>query len=311
MNPVAGHDNRVLASPASLGSTPHEPRLAHLAAELDDAFAIPDKVFARTGLDDAAHRRLVDGWRARFREDATGELAARFAGAYAEARAKQRSGRGRGARGEQEHRANDPRFLNTDAQAFREEAARVARDPVSADTSAMPLAPSPILSPAPPIAEPIAPRPRSSFAGTMDISDAIPRDLLPFTAAPASPPAPPPPPAPAPRAPVSTGTTDISAFVPRHLLPFPSAGPPPAPPPPSPVAPIAEPAPQPSVVITRPPQHLAATADISAFVPRPATPFTPPEAAPPRKRLIRFDPQTGQPLPAPIWVDLPPEPESK
>lgn len=42
-------------------------------------------------------------------------------------------------------------------------------------------------------------------------------------------------------------------------------------------------------------------------------PFQPAQAdsLPPRKRLLRFDPRTGQPLPQPIWMDMPPEPEKK
>ena len=34
-------------------------------------------------------------------------------------------------------------------------------------------------------------------------------------------------------------------------------------------------------------------------------------ASPPRGRLHRFDPQTGLPLPAPVWVDLPLSPSLK
>lgn len=41
-------------------------------------------------------------------------------------------------------------------------------------------------------------------------------------------------------------------------------------------------------------------------VPGPVMPFVEaPPASPPRGRLHRFDPQTGLPLPAPVWVDLP------
>jgi hypothetical protein len=122
---------------------------------------------------------------------------------------------------------------------------------------------------------------------------------------------------------VPTGTADISAVIPRGLLPFPSDSAP-RPPVDRPVSPQEPPPPSSSAVfapppVARPPQRLAGTADISAFVPRAATPFTPtapsPQAQPqqpaPRKRLIRFDPQTGQPLPAPIWVDLPPEAPSE
>lgn len=82
--------------------------------------------------------------------------------------------------------------------------------------------------------------------------------------------APPPLPAAAPAVPGQGQTADISAFVPRELLPFQQA----------PQAPQA---------------------------PRPPTPEA--VAAPPAeikgKRLIRFNPQTGQMLDQPIWVDIP------
>ncbi|WP_437731462.1 hypothetical protein [Sorangium sp. So ce1335] len=54
------------------------------------------------------------------------------------------------------------------------------------------------------------------------------------------------------------------------------------------------------------------TADIAEFVPRPDMPFQSGQAqaaaqsAPEGKRLQRFDPQTGKPLDAPLWVDAPP-----
>ncbi len=45
---------------------------------------------------------------------------------------------------------------------------------------------------------------------------------------------------------------------------------------------------------------------------RPAMPFTKaPSETPPRRRLHRFDPQTGLPLPAPVWVDLASAPSLK
>src|SRR5690349_17560716 len=54
---------------------------------------------------------------------------------------------------------------------------------------------------------------------------------------------------------------------------------------------------------------------------RPVLPFEPqkppapeplsPTSAPPGKRLIRFDSQTGEPLPSPVWVDIPTPPERK
>ena len=52
----------------------------------------------------------------------------------------------------------------------------------------------------------------------------------------------------------------------------------------------------------RDPLDVTADAPLNV-IPGAALPFTPP--AQPRKRLIRFDPQTGCALPEPIWVDLP------
>ncbi len=103
------------------------------------------------------------------------------------------------------------------------------------------------------------------------------------------------------------------------------AQPPPSPAPPAPALPLA-----PQVPLQVPGQ--GQTADISAFVPRDLLPFQPAPsapsmpavtpavpavtpAAPPAempapperngKRLIRFNPQTGQMLEQPIWVDVP------
>lgn len=89
------------------------------------------------------------------------------------------------------------------------------------------------------------------------------------------------------------------------------------------VAAIAASAPAPAPVVAAPAPVAAApapvpgqgqTADISAFVPRELLPFqpappTPVPAAPmpaeiKGKRLIRFNPQTGQMLEQPIWVDI-------
>jgi hypothetical protein len=99
------------------------------------------------------------------------------------------------------------------------------------------------------------------------------------------------------------GTMDISDVVSGDVLPFSDRAAAMLPP---------EPLPSPQPPGARPPQDLRDTTDITAFVPRDPTPFAAPGAAAPgqpRRRLLRFDPQTGQPLPAPVWVDLPPEPE--
>jgi energy-coupling factor transporter ATP-binding protein EcfA2 len=86
-------------------------------------------------------------------------------------------------------------------------------------------------------------------------------------------------------------------------------------------------APAPPAIVTRPPatEHDDATLEIQGGVFKPALPFAPPaeragenitdelpawEGGAPGKRLIRFDPQTGQPLPKPAWVDAP-EPPSR
>lgn len=89
--------------------------------------------------------------------------------------------------------------------------------------------------------------------------------------------------------PFLVGTADISAFVPRAATPFVPAA-----------LPTAPTAPLPPVV--RPPSSISGTTDISTFVPRAATPFA---QGAPRRRLVRFDPQTGQPLAEPRWEDLP------
>lgn len=320
---------------------------ADLMVRVDDPFAQRDAVFIASGLDEDGYRNLVDTWRTRFDRDPTGSLAARFAEVYDARRAAMLEARRREACGEKD--AADLRFLNTDVQSFREQAATVAREPaVEAPPPALPPSQVPLVSPAiaepitpiaqalptyaisPPPPPPIAPptpmmatppvaarRPAPTLAIRIDRIEDPPGESMPFTpsSTPSLPEASSPPP---PRLP--TGTADISSIIPRDLFPFPaeSSRPPPAPPPPPP--PPQSPAPPamagltpPSVRVARPPEHLAATADISAFVPRAATPFVasaPPAPSAPRRRLIRFDPQTGQPLPAPMWVDLPPEPEA-
>jgi hypothetical protein len=171
---------------------------------------------------------------------------------------------------------------------------------------------------------PLEPRSPAALAGTADISAAVRRAALPFapqgssTALPA---------VPAQFQPILrpfTGTTDISTAVARakEILPFEQQHGVSPPPPTGSMPPV-----------MRPPPHLSGTIDVGAHVPLASLPFAlgspaggPAPVAPPRghtpfenpalatsspaprRRLIRFDPQTGQPLPEPTWVDLPPEP---
>jgi len=269
---------------------------AALMVRLDDPFGDRRRILADAGLDAGGYSSLVASWRARFEGDASGALAAQFAEAYAERRA----------------RRIEIRNEAVLAMAPAQELAVPARPQPPRDPEPLvdPEPPLPALEPLPAVAVlPSAPRfhrPPVELARTADISAFVPRAAVPFAPA-TSDPAPPERPAAPPRPRIDSGTADISAVIPRHLLlPFEGS---PAPPAPLPVA-------------VRPPQHLAGTADISAFVPRPATPFSPaptpsppasagPAEAAPRRRLIRFDPQTGQPLPVPTWVDLPPEPGGK
>jgi hypothetical protein len=272
---------------------------AELMAHLDDPFAERAAVLAESLLDEDRCKNLIDSWRVRFERDGAEDLAGRFAAAYQARRSAIHEKRRRSASGEAEGDARDVRFLNHDAQSFREEAAQVARQPfvdggspgkpgsapippidekarlpvsppspaaVPPTNTPSPWAPAPAPEPPPPM---IA-RPAQRLAGTADISAFVPRTSLPFSpSASASAESPPKRPSESPPR-VGSGTADISAFVPRHLLPF--AGQPAPPPQPAPAA--------------------AAQPD------------------PSRRRLIRFDPQTGQPLPTPIWVDLPADPGS-
>jgi hypothetical protein len=281
---------------------------ADLMVRLDDPFGERALVLAAAGLDEERYRSLLGSWRTRFDRD-EGRLGERFADAYGERCAALATRREREASGALA--PVDARFLNAEALGFREEAARVARDTTEA---APPLraperdeAPSPpsVAAPASLAAPPSYVRPPERFAGTADISAFVPRIQMPF--APADPAAPPEAAAPAvpPRPRVDSGTRAIIAFA--------------QPATPTPFVDREAAAPEPPPLVARPPARFAGTADIAAFVPRPATPFQEGAAEPrravqpvePRRRLIRFDPQTGQPLPSPTWVDLPPEGEGR
>jgi hypothetical protein len=98
-------------------------------------------------------------------------------------------------------------------------------------------------------------------------------------------------------------TADITAFVPRAPLPFAGPATPAAA---VGVAPASAPAVDP---LERPG---SGTEDITALVRGAAIPFvgagaaqTKTPAAPPHMRLVRFDPQTGQPLAEPRWEPMP------
>jgi len=88
------------------------------------------------------------------------------------------------------------------------------------------------------------------------------------------------------------------------------------PPPARPVLPFdaaAKPSPSPPLPVRPPaPPALGDTAGIDPLALPAASAVLPFDAAAtPGKRLIRFDSQTGEPLPTPVWVDLPASPERK
>jgi hypothetical protein len=139
-----------------------------------------------------------------------------------------------------------------------------------------PYIPAPAISAAPPKVARVA----HPLAGTADISDIIAKLPLPFAHGSGSVPSAAAVPSVGPKAHrVDSGTASMAAFVEGGGFHPPA----PAPPPP----------PQAGHAGLPPPAHLA---------PPPAVPERP-------KRLIRFDPQTGHPLPAPIWVDIPDDPK--
>jgi hypothetical protein len=268
-------------------------RFAELTADLDDPFGDPAQVLAEAGLDAVGYEALVATWRARFEGDATGELSTRFADVYEPRRLRPSRTRPPAERVRDAPSATTGRAVHTSG----------ASSPFSAP---VPVVSPPVLAPEEPLALSAPPAPPAigvpiaCLASTAGIGAFIPGMATPFSPAPASAGFPTPPAAPAQRR-VESGTAAISAAVSTQLVPFPD-------PPSPPAAPLIPPA-------ARRPNPLAATADIGDFFPRAVTPFSaappppppPPEAAP-RRRLIRFDPQTGQPLPSPTWVDLPPEP---
>jgi hypothetical protein len=291
-------------------------------ALLDDPFSYRPSALAAAELDEARLQSLVESWRMRFEGDAKGELGERYINAYSARRAALHAARERPTNGAQN--PSDPRFLSKEALGFREEAALVGRHPGVESAS--------LLVSAPPAPAPFAAPPRVEPSGVFSAPRLTPEPPPPAIAPPPNPSAPAPvyyapfaspaiaPPMAAP--PVSAappkfprpsnllaGTADISDIVAKIALPFahgsasaaavPSAGP-------------------------KPHRVDSGTASMAAFVEGgglhppspggtrlpPPTHLAPPPAPPERqKRLIRFDPQTGHPLPAPIWVDIPEDPK--
>ncbi|WP_044986423.1 hypothetical protein [Sorangium cellulosum] len=303
---------------------------AALRASMDDPFGDPTACLAGAGLDERSYAELTGAWRARLAldGDAGRELGRRFAIAYRRAQTARRARAG----GEDgAPRAEDARFLNRDAQPWRAEAAQVALVP-----SGAPSPPEPPAAPAQAAPLAAAPARRSEPAAAADRRDhgaaAVgAADTLPGALAPVPPPFVPlpvqPPPSFVPevrqRAVAASAATDdagpanaaasgaggtwetstlpvFSSEPSAPVLPFISAEAPRAsPPPPGPRSPLAGLPfqPRPAAEIAIPPQP-AAPEHLDGAAPAPD--------APPRKRLMRFDPQTGRPLPYPVWVDVAP-----
>ncbi|MEP7126505.1 MAG: hypothetical protein ABJE95_36575, partial [Byssovorax sp.] len=300
---------------------------AEFMALLDDPFSHRASALTTAELDEARLRNLVDSWRMRFEGDATGELGKAYVKAYSARRAELHAARRRPTAGAQD--ATDPRFLSREALGFREEAALVGRQP-GAENASLPVSAPPAPAPfAAPTAAPPRVEPSGVFSAPRLPPEAPPPAIAPPPAAPqpvyyapfASPAIAPPQPAPPgataqPRLPRPAnplaGTADISDIVARIALPFAHG---------SGSAPSSA-----AVPSAGPKAHRvdSGTASMAAFVeggglhpPQPGNAALPPPAhlapppAPPGrpKRLIRFDPQTGHPLPAPIWVDIPDDPK--
>ena len=276
-------------------------------ALLDDPFSHRASALAAAELDEARFRNLVESWRMRVEADTHGELGDRYTRAYSARRAALHAARQRQVNGAGVG-AEDARFLSKEALGFREEAALVGRQPGAASASPAFSPPAPQAAPPPAIAAlpsaappvyyappasptmapyiPIPPvavaqpkfaRPSDRLSGTADISDIVAKIALPFAHGSGSAPSSAAVPSAGPKAHrVDSGTASMAAFVEGGGF-HPSA----------PSAPLHGNAALP------PPAHLA---------PPPAPPERP-------KRLIRFDPQTGHPLPAPIWVDVPEDPK--
>ena len=225
---------------------------AEFMALLEEPFSDRAVVLSAAELDDARLASMLEAWRIRLDGDEKGELAEKYAGAYAARRAAIHRARERARRPARPRRRLDPRFLSREALGFREEAA--TRRVGSRSSRACPCLVRRARARSPrgcssrqrrqarPFPRAISPptlrstrqrrermpsylRPSERLAGTADISSVVRGVALPFARSEA------------PRLPrafgrasasstapatahAGSGTADISSFVPRHLLPF-------------------------------------------------------------------------------------------
>jgi hypothetical protein len=303
-------------------------RFAELVAHLVDGFADRTAVLRAAGLTQASWTQIEGRWMERLASTEGGELARRFGDAYAAARA--RLLRPTLASGAEETR--DTHFLVEEAQPLQEAAA--GRD-VGAEPPHL-LAPPAVGGVAPPSRATPPAAPASGLDRTAETSFAPILASLPFAArgegatagAPTEPQ-----PMPSRAAPHPLDAT-IEAPTALSHPPLPFGVPCEGQRPPAAHGPgLAQPRATAS--------GLGATLDGPTALPVTALPFTsattPPAHAPvsppdlpvtgklgdtlrsaqatpaavPGKRLLRFDPQTGRQLPAPIWVDIPESTPSK
>ncbi|WP_437827614.1 hypothetical protein [Sorangium sp. So ce1153] len=309
---------------------------AALRALLDDPFADAAASLARAGLDEPSYVALTAAWRARLaRECETdSDLGRRFAMAYRKASTARRARAGK----EDAVRQEDARFLNRDAQPWRAEAAQVALLPNSTSSQLGGAAGS---AQAAPVAGAAATRDNPAAIANWGQSGGP--NLVVANAWPATPgwvaPRAAPLPAQAPLAEVpplvpdveeiapssndepwetatmmtpsstseawETGTLPVSSSEPgRPALPFftgLASRTSPAPPARSSLAGLPFQPSSPGEAERSIPPQVAAPEHVDATVPLLSA------SVPPRKRLMRFDPQTGNPLPFPVWVDVPPD----
>jgi hypothetical protein len=270
---------------------------AVLRAEIEDPFGDRPALLAVRGLDEPSYAALINAWRARFADGTPSgnAIAKRFAAAYRSAVARRTQGEAR------QHPEEDARFLSKEPQAWRAEAARVALS-----TEDAPPAPVDVIRPllaAPPMAPIVswsqAPEP------TFEASDFDPAEPSKLSVAPETKP---PQTLPVPDTSFETTAPIPVALLSKPVLPFVSAS--------------ADQACASHPILTdlpfrsgeQPPSPPAAPAAPASPM-RPAEPMShyrgpvlaEGQSAPPGKRLIRFDSQTGQPLPSPIWVDAVPD----
>lgn len=284
-------------------------QFARLRARLDDPYTDRTACLTESQLGEDEYVDLVTVWRARLAKD---PLQAK---AYAALYQQAAEGCRRKARGEEDdtQAAEDARFFNADAKGFRPEAARVALsaggpDPVALDPSIQRVLPV------------TAPQPSSAPVPVTAANAAMPSFLKQ-----------PPPVLPSAYASMGTPSSPLGGpaanFLLSQTVDVPLTSPSPVLPPVLPFAATPSPRPASPATLTvpvsaggavggsglpfkpigdRPAPEAALTPDGRNLVA--GLPFRPssgsPPGVPPGKRLIRFDPQTGKPLPFPIWVDV-------